>query len=458
MHSLPLPWRVRKFNLLVASYLFYASWSPWFTLLLVFATMTNWGCAGLIDHWTANARLRRGTLWCAVILNIGLLSIFKYGNDFINAWNWAAARVEVADYSIQTSILLPVGLSFFTLQSLSYAIDVYRRTISPTRSLLDFGLFVAFFPVLLAGPLLRAGDFLPQCAVPRRATTESLAYGAALITLGIFLKALADAFLAPVVLQVYAPDAQPSMLSAWVGTMAFAGQDYCDFAGYACCAVGIGACLGFTLPDNFRAPFASVGFRDLWQRWHITLVAWMRDYVFLSLGGVFRGYRRAAINVLIVFLIIGIWHGARWTYVVFGLLHGTFLVMETILQRSTVRRYRLWTTIPGIALLWAATMALCCLAFVFYRAQDLDQAWRMLNAMVGMVRTSYPFIISELDAFLVALILESIIIFHWLRRKLSLHQVIARSPWWLVAFCLAGMLFLITIISGESQAFLYFQF
>ena len=184
----------------------------------------------------------------------------------------------------------------------------------------------------------------------------------------------------------------------------------------------------------------------------------MRDYVFLSLGGVFKGYRRAAINVLVVFLIIGIWHGATWTYVMFGLLHGTFLILETILQRSRVRRLRLWKTILGVATLWALTMALCCLAFVLYRAKDLGQAWEMLNAMVGLVRTPFPSLVSEFDALVVALILESIIIVHWLRRRLSLHQVIARSPWWLIAFCLAGMLFLITIISGDSHAFLYFQF
>ena len=228
MHSLPLPWKVRKFNLLAASYLFYASWSPSFTLLLVFATMINWVSAGLMDRWSRHERWRRVALWCAIVLNIGLLCAFKYGNDFIGIWNWAATRLHAADARLQVSILLPLGLSFFTLQSLSYTIDVYRRTISSTRSLLDFALFVAFFPVLLAGPLLRASDFLPQCAVPRRATADNIGYGATLITLGVFLKALADAFLAPVVLQVYAPKLQPSTLSAWVGTMAFAGQDYCD--------------------------------------------------------------------------------------------------------------------------------------------------------------------------------------------------------------------------------------
>ena len=277
------------------------------------------------------------------------------------------------------NILLPVGLSFFTFQSLSYTIDVYRRQIKPASSLPDLALFVSFFPVLLSGPLLRAGNFLPQCAEPRRVTLDHIGMGAAFISLGLFMKTtLADGLLAPVVHRAFDPSIHPDTLTAWIGTIAFAGQDYCDFAGYATCAVGLGLCLGFSLPDNFRAPFASVGFRDLWQRWHITLVAWMRDYVFLSLGGVYKGYRRAAINVMIVFLLIGLWHGAAVTYVIFGLLHGSYLVVETILQRSPLRRLRFWNGIVGIFLMWFATMFLCCIAFVFYRSVGLGQAWELL--------------------------------------------------------------------------------
>jgi D-alanyl-lipoteichoic acid acyltransferase DltB (MBOAT superfamily) len=212
-------------------------------------------------------------------------------------------------------ILLPVGLSFFTFQSLSYTIDVYRRTIKPADSFVDFALFVSFFPVLLAGPLLRAANFLPQCAQTRRATGPEFGWGLSLFTLGLFMKVtLADHLLAPVVTQVFNPANRPDTLSAWTGTLAFAGQDYCDFAGYSTCAMGIGYCLGFVLPPNFRAPFASIGFRDVWQRWHITLVAWMRDHVFNPLGGMYKGYIRAAINVMIVMLLIGLWHGATATF------------------------------------------------------------------------------------------------------------------------------------------------
>ena len=199
---------------------------------------------------------------------------------------------------------------------------------------------------------------------------QELSLAATLITLGLFVKiAVADFLLAPVVRQVLDHTTHADTLSSWIGILAFAGQDYCDFAGYATCAMGVGVSLGFSLPENFRAPFASVGFRDLWQRWHITLVAWMRDYVFLSLGGVYKGYRLAAVNVMIVFLLIGLWHGAATTYVIFGLLHGVYLIVETMLQRSPIRRLQLWNTAIGTFSLWLATMLLCCVAFVFYRSE-----------------------------------------------------------------------------------------
>ena len=158
------------------------------------------------------------------------------------------------------------------------------------------------------------------------------------------------------------------------GTLAFAGQDYCDFAGYSTCAMGIGFCLGFVLPPNFHAPLASIGFRDVWQRWHITLVAWMRDYVFNPLGGVYKGYMRAAVNVMIVMLLIGLWHGATATFLIFGFLHGTFLIVEAILQRTSLRRLQVWRQLHGKVALWAITVGLCLIAFVFYRASNISQS------------------------------------------------------------------------------------
>jgi alginate O-acetyltransferase complex protein AlgI len=459
VHSLPLPRIVRKLNLLIASYLFYAAWEPWFVTLLVYATAINWAAGDFLQAWDSRPGRRKMVLWSAVVLNIGLLAAFKYGNEFLSLWQPFATRLRLPSAPPTYHILLPIGLSFFTFQSLSYTIDVYRRDIKPATSFIDFALFVAFFPVLLAGPLLRAGQFLPQCARIRRATGPEFGWGLSLFTLGLFLKVtLADHLLAPVVRQIFDVSVRPDSLSAWTGTLAFAGQDYCDFAGYSTCAMGIGYCLGFVLPPNFRAPLASIGFRDVWQRWHITLVAWLRDYVFNALGGVYKGYLRAAINVMIVMLLIGLWHGASWTFLMFGFLHGTYLIGETFLQRTRLRRWQIWNWPLGKLFLWATTIALCLVAFVFYRAASLEQSLWMLSSMFGRPQASLAFRLSDTDLMISAIVLEGLIIAHWLCRNTPLEAAVVRVPWWSVSVGLALMLVAITLSSGESQGFLYFAF
>lgn len=252
---------------------------------------------------------------------------------------------------------------------------------------------------------------------------------------------------------------RPDAVSAWLGTLSFAGQDYCDFAGYSTCAMGVALCLGFTIPANFRAPFASIGFRDVWQRWHITLVAWLRDYVFNPLGGVFKGYFRAAVNVMIVMLLIGMWHGAAWTFLIFGLLHGSYLIGETLLQRTRLRRFALWRNAFGRALLWLATMLLCLVAFVFYRSANVEQSLNILAAMGGLGRgRSAPFRLADHDLLIGAAVMESLLIAHWLCRSAPLEVAAARAPWWAVSVGLALMVVAITLSSGQSQSFLYFQY
>ncbi|HEY4309375.1 MAG TPA: MBOAT family O-acyltransferase [Pirellulales bacterium] len=458
IHYLPLPTLVRRCNLLVASYLYYAAWNPRYIPLLFFVTSTNWWAAKWINRlegvWS-----RRTVLWGNIALNLGLLGAFKYGNEGIALWSTVATRLGIPAPLVSPSILLPVGLSFFTFQALSYTIDVYRRTLRPASSALDFSIFVSFFPVLLAGPLLRAGPFLPACCRPRRATPEELGWGAALFTLGLFMKVvLADQFLFPVVRKVFDSQVSPTALAGWMGTMAFAGQDYCDFAGYSTCAMGLAACLGFTVPENFRAPLSSIGFRDLWQRWHITLVAWMRDYVFLSLGGVYKGYSRAALNVMIVMILIGLWHGAAWTYLIFGMLHGVYLIGEVLLLRTPLRRMRLWSNAAGSFLLWTATMFLCCIAFVFYRTPDLRDAGRLLVAMFGMSSQGHSTALDDYEILVVSVVLESLIAVHALRRHLGLSEVVAKLPWWAIASGLGLMLYAITLSSGEATTYLYFNY
>jgi alginate O-acetyltransferase complex protein AlgI len=458
IHSLPLPWMARKFNLLVASYLFYAAWDPRYVTLLLFSTAVNCVAAELIAYWDGWPRIRRVVLWVSVVLNLGLLAAFKYGNDVLGLWQTASDSFGIPYSPPKMTILLPIGLSFFTFQAMSYTIDVYRQTIKPVY-ILDLAMFISFFPVLLAGPILRAGQFVPQCASSRRATGSEFAWGLSLLTLGLFMKVtLADHLLSPVVRQVYDVGVRPDTLSAWTGTMAFAAQDYCDFAGYSTCAMGIAFCLGFIIPANFRAPFASIGFRDVWQRWHITLVAWMRDYVFNPLGGVYKGYARAAVNVMIVMLLIGLWHGATAPFLIFGFLHGIFLIGETLLQRTRLRRLQLWHGLLGKLFLWAVTMALCLIAFVFYRAGSLEQAQWMLASMFGSVGMSSSFRLADANLLIALAVTECLAIGHWFCRDTPLETIAARVPWWTVSAALALMLVAITLSSSESQGFLYFQF
>jgi alginate O-acetyltransferase complex protein AlgI len=459
VHSLPLPWTIRKFNLLVASYLFYAAWDASFVLLLVFSTLNNGLSAKAIATWDHRRTLRQAILWTNVTLNLGVLAAFKYGNEFLAVWQTASDRLGIPYSPPKMTILLPIGLSFFTFQALSYTIDVYRRTIKPAASVLDLALFISFFPVLLAGPILRAGQFLPQCAQSRRASGGEFSWGLSLFTLGLFMKVtLADHLLSPVVRQVFDAGVRPDTLSAWAGTFAFAGQDYCDFAGYSTCAMGIGLCLGFVLPPNFRAPLASIGFRDVWQRWHITLVAWMRDYVFNPLGGVYKGYTRATANVMITMLLIGLWHGATWPFLIFGFLHGSYLIGETFLQRTRLRRMQLWRGPLGKFFLWAVTIALCLIAFVFYRAASVEQSLWMLSAMVGTSHASLPFRLSDADLLIALVVVELLIVAHWLCRNTPLEALAVRVPWWTISVSLALMLVAITLSSGEAQSFLYFQY
>jgi alginate O-acetyltransferase complex protein AlgI len=458
VHSLPLPWIIRKFNLLAASYLFYAAWDARYVTLLLFSTAVNCVAAELITRWDARPKTRRVVLWTSVALNFGLLGAFKYGNELLGLWQTASDRFGIHSVPATMTILLPVGLSFFTFQAMSYTIDVYRRTIKPA-AILDLALFISFFPVLLAGPILRAGQFIPQCASSRRATGSEFIWGLSLLTLGLFMKVtLADHLLAPVVRQVYDVAVRPDTLSAWTGTIAFAVQDYCDFSGYSTCAMGIAFCLGFVVPANFRAPFASIGFRDVWRRWHITLVAWMRDYVFNPMGGVYKGYARAAVNVMIVMLLIGLWHGATPSFLIFGFLHGCFLIGETLLQRTRLRRWQLWQGFLGSLFLWAVTMALCLIAFVFYRAANLKQAGWMLASMFGYVSATLRFRAPDLLLLIVVLVAECLAIAHWLCRNTPLDTVVARVPWWTISLALALMFLAITLSSSEPQSFLYFQY
>lgn len=458
LHSLPLSWKVKKANLLVASYLFYAAWNPPFVLLLWLSTVVDWFAARRM-HAAETSAARRGYLWLSLVSNLGMLALFKYYNFLADSFVAVAAQMGVTYVPPAMDIILPVGISFYTFQTLSYTLDVYRRQLAPAESFLDFAMYVTFFPQLVAGPIVRARDFLPQCTTPRQATSDQFAWGLCLLVCGLFQKVvLADNLFAPVVEQVY--DAAPrdaSFVGAWCGTLAFAGQIFCDFAGYSTCAIGVAMCLGFALPDNFRTPYAARGFSDFWRRWHISLSEWLRDYLYIPLGGNRRGPVRTAINLAITMLLGGLWHGASWTFVAWGGLHALYLIVEHRVQQTRLATWNIWRTTSGRVGLTLLTFFGVCLAWVFFRAANFGDAFALLSAMFGMA-------VLNASALPTILVLQALIpisllcIWQIARRDRSLESWAERAPAWAVSAALAGLGFLVFTAPGADRAFIYFQF
>ncbi len=338
---------------------------------------------------------------------------------------------------------------------MSYTLDVYLRRAMPARNFLDYALFVTFFPHLVAGPIMRPTELVPQFAQPRRATADQLRFGLALMTLGLFNKILlADSFLADVAERVYDSDKIPGALDAWAATLAFSGQIFCDFAGYSTTAIGAAMCLGFAMPDNFRFPYAAVGFSDFWRRWHITLSSWLRDYLYIPLGGNRHGEARTYAALMGTMLLGGLWHGASWTFVVWGGLHGIYLSVERVL-RARFAGYR-----PGpfaLVALGLLTYALINLTWVFFRAKTFGKAWTMLGGMLGQHAAAKP-ILATFSLLSVAIIVTGIVITHWLMRERTLESVVARVHPAALCSVWALMAFAIVIAQGEGSAFIYFQF
>ncbi|MGW8283253.1 MAG: MBOAT family O-acyltransferase, partial [Gemmatimonadota bacterium] len=284
LHNAPLPWKTKKVNLLIASYLFYAAWNPPFVLLLWLSTMVDWWVARRI-YDTDVQRKRRALLGVSLAVNLGMLGYFKYGGFLLENWAALMSAIGVTWTAPGWDIVLPVGISFYTFQTLAYSLDVYLRRARPADSLLDFALFVTFFPQLVAGPIVRPTQLIPQFQSPVRANRSQLLWGLGLMTLGLFEKVvIADGALAPAADAVFGADKAVPFSDAWLGTLAFAGQIFSDFAGYSTVAIGAALCLGFSLPDNFRFPYAAIGFSDFWRRWHISLSTWLRDYLYIPLG------------------------------------------------------------------------------------------------------------------------------------------------------------------------------
>ena len=456
LHRMPFSWTTKKVSLLIASYVFYAAWNPPFVILLWISTLVDWVVARRLYEST-DALRRRAWLLVSLAVNLGFLAFFKYGEFLLANWQALMASVGVTWVPPEWNIILPVGISFYTFQTLSYTLDVYLGRSKPLSSMLDFSLFVTFFPQLVAGPIVRPGQLVPQFAVPRQATSGQMLWGVGLIILGLFEKiVIADSGLAQSADAVFGAGKPVGFADAWLGTLAFSGQIFCDFAGYSTIAIGTALCLGFALPENFRMPYAAIGFSDFWRRWHISLSTWLRDYLYIPLGGNRGSEVRTYVNLMLTMLLGGLWHGASWTFVVWGGLHGLYLAGE--------RWIRARTGVPGDpagpwnrVLLALLTYFLVNITWVFFRADTFAGAARILQGMGGLAAEPVA-VLPTIFMIKVAVIIAGMVTIQWLMRKRTLEAVVARAPWWLTGLVAAAMLFAVITTQGSGEAFIYFQF
>jgi len=373
--------RGRHAFLFVASYVFYGAWDVRFLGLIMLSTAVDYTAGRLLER-IEDTRRRKLVVACSLTANLGLLGIFKYFNFFADSFVTLLHALGVEANHTTLHVILPVGISFYTFQSISYTVDVYRRKLAPERDLLTFATFVAFFPQLVAGPIVRAVDFLPQMATPRR--LEDVAWRPMLVLFltGFVKKAVLSDNLAPYVDAFFAHPADFDGLSHWLATMLYATQIYCDFSGYTDMAFATAGLLGYHLCQNFNYPYLATSPRDFWRRWHMSLSTWLRDYLYFSLGGSRVSRVRVLINLMVTMLLGGLWHGAAWTFVVWGALHGLALVGDHV-WRGQLGPHPAEPSAAGKFFGWLVTMFLVLVAWVFFRAPDYATARLVLYGMFG---------------------------------------------------------------------------
>lgn len=464
------PQRFKWIVLLVASYYFYMSWKVEYALLIILSTVVDYYAALAIEKYH-----HRKKLWVSLSLvtNLGLLFFFKYFNFLADSFNevfllsgWAL-KIPYHDF------LLPVGISFYTFQTLSYTLDVYKGKQKAERHFGIFALFVSFFPQLVAGPIERSGRLLPQFKEKRKIQYADLADGFKQVVWGYFKKVVIADRLALFVNHVYAqPEATPG-IPLIIATFFFAIQIYCDFSGYSDIAIGTARMMGYELMENFKKPYFSKSIGEFWQRWHISLSTWFRDYVYIPLGGNRVSKSRWIANIMITFTVSGLWHGANWTFVVWGFLNGLYLV----LGRETQKIRDSWfKSVPYGLRASAATLltfSLTFIAWIFFRAENLTDAWFILTHLTsnpGYIFLLPTDLITErsflfrmgLDGYEFWVAIMSLIIFHiieWFSRKQTIYDFTRKWPT-VFKWSFFYLLIFATLMFGEfnQQEFIYFQF
>jgi D-alanyl-lipoteichoic acid acyltransferase DltB (MBOAT superfamily) len=444
---------VRVVLLLVASCVFYMSWNATFIVLVAASTALDY-FVGLGLGRTDDPRYRKGLLAMSVGMNLGLLGLFKYADFFLEATSETLGLFGIPYEPSYLRLVLPVGISFYTFQTLSYSIDVYRREIEPTRSFLEFATFVTFFPQLVAGPIVRAKEFLPQFRRRPALTVEGAGEGFFLILKGMTKKVgVADFLAVNFVDRVFEAPGNYSSLEIVVALLGYGMQIYCDFSGYTDIACGSARLLGFELPENFNRPFAATGPIDFWRRWHLTLSTWVRDYLYVPLGGSRHGLFRKYVNTFVSFLIMGIWHGAGWTFVLFGLYHATTVSLNHMYRDYFGKRPE--PTGLRRAGLVALHMTFFTLHWPLFRAPDVSRMVTMYQKLFELTWVPH-----RVPPAVLAVILGAYIV-HYTRVEWrdAAGRWFMRQPGLVQAGAISAVALLLAYVGARDAApFIYFQF
>jgi D-alanyl-lipoteichoic acid acyltransferase DltB (MBOAT superfamily) len=453
--------RAQNVFLLLASYFFYACWSVRFLLLLLLSNAIDWVLGRAI--WKSRDQPRAKHLVAlSVTLNLLFLGCFKYCNFFVDSLNALLASLGLPAAPFHFDLVLPVGISFYTFQSMSYIVDVYRGDVTPAENPVDFALFVAFFPHMVAGPIMHSNVLLPQMQTPRRVRWEAVMSGFHLAMWGLFKKVLIADNLARVAGPVFSRQwgFQPGTLH--LGVLAFAFQIYCDFSGYTDIARGVARMMGFTLMDNFNHPYFSTSITDFWRRWHISLSSWLRDYLYIPLGGNRSGPFRTYRNLFLTMLLGGLWHGAGWTFVLWGAYQGLLLVVERLLGgRRLILDWGQCTSLLERAV-FVLRVLVCfhfvCLGWLIFRCEKTRYLRLMIPSFMD-VRGWWYIRYQGSDALYVLALIVPLLVVELVQCAKRDEQVLLRMPWALrAAVYTAGAYAFILWGRFDSNPFIYFRF
>lgn len=439
---------VKKAVLLLASYYFYAYWDYRFVVLMFIMSLVNY-YIGLMIESTGNSVVRKRWLAGSVIFNLIILGFFKYFNFFVDSANMLLDNLNVRLPLLD--IILPVGISFIVFEVMSYTIDIYRKNNGSPKSFWDLALLVAFFPHLIAGPILKPKHFLPQLENPITIRWHNVEYGIQIFVFGLVKKVLIADRLAFFIDPVFKNPQDYSFITIWLAVIAYAIQIYCDFSGYSDMAIGSAKCLGFDIPRNFNMPYISRNITEFWRRWHISLSTWLKEYLYIALGGNRKGKIRQYANLMIVMLLGGLWHGSSWNFVIWGGLHGIGLAVHKMyadyVKGTTLSDHFLYKTVS-----WLVTFLFVCTAWVFFRSSDFSVSLVILQKMFmvsdGIHWYATPLLIA------IPLLIAS----HYAGSKLKDYYCVKLNTFkglLVFFFILFGLLFLTPV---HSSPFIYFQF